>query len=277
MDSSAPIGIFDSGVGGLTVMRKLIAQMPHENVVYFGDTARVPYGNKSKETVLRYTHQIIRFLQTKNVKAIIIACNTASAFALHEVEKAYPLPILGVIQPGAQAAVNASAAHQTSGNRIGVIGTYATIGSRAYETLIKKIDPESQVFNQACPLLVPFVEEGLLEDPLTDEIIARYLSGLKAQEIDTLVLGCTHYPLLRPAIERYMGAAVTCIDPAEAVSQQLQNVLETAGLLRQVGDAGAAPHYECYVSDAAEKMTEFANRILPFQIENVHKINIETY
>lgn len=269
MDSTAPIGIFDSGVGGLTVMRKLVALMPAENVVYFGDTARVPYGNKSKETVLRYTHQIIRFLETKNVKSIIIACNTASAYALHEVEKTVPLPIIGVIQPGAEAA-----AKTTRNRRIGVIGTYATINSRAYETSIKKIDPSIQVFNQACPLLVPFVEEGLLEDPLTDEIISRYLADLKAMQIDTLVLGCTHYPLLRPAIERYMDSGVACVDPAEAVSLAMKATLQENGLLNQ---AAIPPRYECFVSDAAEKMAEFANRIMPFQIENVHKINIEAY
>ncbi|MHC1772921.1 MAG: glutamate racemase [Flexilinea sp.] len=271
MDSSAPIGIFDSGVGGLTVMRRLIHLLPNEKVVYFGDTARVPYGNKSKETVLRYTHQIIRFLETKQVKAIVIACNTASAYALHEVEKAYPIPIIGVIQPGAEVA-----AKTTKNNKVGVIGTYATIGSHAYEISIKNINHNIEVFNKACPLFVPFVEEGLLDDVLTDGIIARYLTDLREQNIDTLMLGCTHYPLLRSSIERFMGNGVTCVDPAEVASIELKEVLQKNGLLNDC-DNTPDSRYEFYVSDSAEKMAEFANMIMPFQIENVHKVNIEAF
>ncbi len=269
MKSSAPIGIFDSGVGGLTVMRKLIQTMPEENVVYFGDTARVPYGNKSKETVLRYTHQIIRFLETKQVKAIVIACNTASAYALHEVEKEFSIPILGVIQPGAEAAVKNS-----RNQRIGVIGTYATIGSKAYESSIKNINPHIEVFNKACPLFVPFVEEGMLEDILTDGIIARYLQELRNAHIDTLMLGCTHYPLLRTSIEKYMGNGVVCVDPSEETSLKVQKILQINHLLNSQNQH---PKYEFYVSDSAQKMVEFANMIMPFQIEDVQTIQIESF
>lgn len=269
MNSSAPIGIFDSGVGGLTVMRKLIQIMPEENIVYFGDTARVPYGNKSKDTVLRYTHQIIRFLETKQVKAIVIACNTASAYALHEVEKELPIPILGVIQPGAEAAVG-----NTRNRRIGVIGTYATIGSRAYESSIKRINPQIEVFNKACPLFVPFVEEGMLEDVLTDGIIARYLEELRNARIDTLMLGCTHYPLLRSSIEKYMGSGVSCVDPSEVTSLAVKKILQANHLLNTQNQQ---PKYEFYVSDSAQKMVEFANRIMPFQIEDVQTIQIESF
>ena len=190
MDKNAPIGVFDSGVGGLTVAREIMRQLPEERLIYFGDTARLPYGNKSKKTIIRYSEQIIRFLRTKEVKAIVVACNTASSYALDEVRKMVDVPIIGVINAGARAAVSA-----TKNGKIGVIGTEGTINSGTYAEVLKEMKPGTEVFGRACPLFVPLVEEGLLHDTVTDEIASRYLSVLKEKYIDTLVLGCTHYPL----------------------------------------------------------------------------------
>ena len=181
IDPSAPIGIFDSGVGGLTVAREVMRQIPNERLVYFGDTARVPYGNKSKETVTKFSKQIIRFLKTQNVKAIVVACNTASAYALDEIEKELDIPIIGVVKPGAKVAAEA-----TRNKKVGVIATAGTIQSQIYTEYIQGIDAEIQVIGKACPLFVPLVEEGLLEDPVTDEIATRYLNELKDLDIDTL-------------------------------------------------------------------------------------------
>ncbi|MBQ9642926.1 MAG: glutamate racemase, partial [Lachnospiraceae bacterium] len=189
-ERALPIGVFDSGIGGLTVAREIMRQMPNEKIIYFGDTARVPYGSKSRETVLKYSQQIVRFLLEQNVKAIAVACNTASAYALPEIEKDCPVPIIGVIRPGAKTAVEA-----TKNGRIGVIGTEATVESGTYPEYVHSIAPMAQVLSRACPLFVPLVEEGLWEDPVTDEIARRYLAELMDEDIDTLILGCTHYPL----------------------------------------------------------------------------------
>lgn len=197
---NAPVGIFDSGVGGLTVAREIARQIPNESFVYFGDTARVPYGSKSKETIIRYSRQIVRFLQTKKVKAIVVACNTASAFALDTIEKELDIPAIGVVKPGAKSAVE-----NTTNKRIGIIGTEGTINSELYTQYIHSIDPEVTVFGKACPLFVPLVEEGMLHDPVTDEIARRYLDEMKEKDIDSLILGCTHYPLLRSTIRKIMG------------------------------------------------------------------------
>ena len=198
-----PIGVFDSGVGGLTVAREIMRQMPDESIVYFGDTARVPYGSKSKETVTRYSEQIVRFLLSQNVKAIAVACNTASAYALPTLEKDCPVPIIGVMKPGAR-----TAAECTENGKIGVIGTTATISSGIYTEYIRELMPRAQVLGRACPLFVPLVEEGLWEDPVTDEIARRYLVELMDEGIDTLILGCTHYPLIRKTIGRIVGESV---------------------------------------------------------------------
>ena len=200
IDRNAPVGVFDSGVGGLTVAREIMRQLPGERIIYFGDTARVPYGSKSKDTIVRYSRQIIRFLCTKGVKAIVIACNTASAYALEAVSAESDIPIIGVIDAGARTAVSA-----TRNGKIGVIGTEGTIGSGIYTEVMKKLRPDIEVVGKPCPLFVPLVEEGLLHDSVTDEIASRYLSVLKGKYIDTLVLGCTHYPLLRSTLQRLMG------------------------------------------------------------------------
>ena len=188
----APIGVFDSGVGGLTVAREIMRNLPQEKIVYFGDTARVPYGSKSKETIIRYSRQIVRFLKTQNVKAIVVACNTASALALETISAETDLPMIGVVEPGAKVAVET-----TRNKKIGLIGTRATVKSGLYQRVIQKEDPGIQVIGQPCPLFVPLVEEGWLKDEITVAVARRYLEPLFHQEIDTLILGCTHYPLLR--------------------------------------------------------------------------------
>ena len=220
MDRNAPIGVFDSGVGGLTVAREIMRQMPQERIVYFGDTARVPYGSKSQETVLRYSRQIIRFLKTQGVKAIVIACNTASACALETVKQELDIPIIGVIYAGAR-----TAAEATHNGKIGVIGTEATIRSGIYTREMQKLRPDIEVIGKPCPLFVPLVEEGLFHDSVTDEIASRYLSSLKEKYIDTLVMGCTHYPLLMNKILKYTPPGVRLVPQGEYVAASLRDYL----------------------------------------------------
>jgi len=269
---NAPVGVFDSGVGGLTVTREIMRQIPDERIVYFGDTARLPYGSKSRDTVIRYSEQIIRFLKTYQVKAIVIACNTASAYALDEVQKNLDIPIIGVINAGARTAVRA-----TRNGKIGVIGTAGTIGTGIYTEIMEKMCPDIEVIGKACPLLVPLVEEGLLHDSVTDEIASRYLSVLKERYIDTLVLGCTHYPLLRSAIGRLMGEDVTLVNPAYETAVELKGLLEKQNLSHDISLPAEGEKYQFYVSDLAEKFTSFATAILPEQVKETRKINIEEY
>ncbi len=270
-DRNAPIGVFDSGVGGLTVAREIMRQMPQERIVYFGDTARVPYGSKSRETILRYSRQIIRFLMTRQVKAIVIACNTASAYALETVEQEFDLPVIGVINAGARTAVRA-----TRNGRIGVIGTEGTIGSGIYTEVMQRMRPDIQVIGKSCPLFVPLVEEGLLHDSVTDEIASRYLAELKRHFIDTLVLGCTHYPLLRSTLGRLMGNDVVLVNPAYETAIELKQLLESRGLSCEP-EGGEGEKYRFYVSDLAEKFTAFATSILPDAVRETRKINIEEF
>ena len=258
VDRNAPVGVFDSGVGGLTVAREIMRQLPDERIIYFGDTARVPYGSKSKDTVLRYSRQIIRFLRTKKVKAIVIACNTATALTLDTVAAESDIPIIGVINAGARTAVEA-----TRNGRIGVIGTEATV--------------DIQVFGKSCPLFCPLVEEGWLHDPVTDEIASRYLSVLKEKYIDTLVMGCTHYPLLRSTLRRLMGEDVTLVNPAYETAIELRGLLAEKGLSRDPSAPFAGEKHQFYVSDLAEKFTDFASSILPQDVKETKKINIEEY
>lgn len=269
--SQAPIGVFDSGVGGLTVVREMMRNLPTEKIVYFGDTARVPYGSKSKNTVLRYSRQIVRFLKTQQVKAIVVACNTASAMALEEIEKEIDIPIIGVVKPGAKVAAEA-----TVNKKVGVIGTAATIGSHLYRELILEIDPEIQVYGKACPLLVPLVEEGWRKDPITDEVICRYLDELLDKDVDTLILGCTHYPLLRSNMRRLAGDKVNLVNPAYETAQQLKVLLEEKNIANR-GHAEEEFPYRFYVSDMAERFTDFARTILPFDVRSTKQVNIEEY
>lgn len=271
-ESSAPIGVFDSGVGGLTVAREIIRQLQNEKIVYFGDTARVPYGSKSRETVLRYSRQIVKFLLTKNVKAIVVACNTASAFALEELQKEFDIPIIGVIKPGARCAVDS-----TKTKRIGVIGTEGTIRSAIYSEVIHNYDKEATVLGKPCPLFVPLVEEGWLHDTVTDEVASRYLSEFKDRDIDTLIMGCTHYPLLRSTIRKVMGDDVTLVNPAYETAQCLKKLLEKEGLSSKEDLIPKSDMYDFYVSDAPRKFVDFANSIMPIDVESATQINIEEY
>ena len=270
--SRAPIGVFDSGVGGLTVAREIMRNLPNEHIVYFGDTARVPYGSKSKETIIRFSRQIIRFLLTQNVKAIVIACNTASALALDEVEKEFDIPIIGVVKPGAQVA-----AETTVNKKIGVIATEGTINSRMYDKLITEQDPEITVFGKACPLFVPLVEEGWLKDPVTEEVARRYLDELLAQDIDSLILGCTHYPLLRSLLRGVVGDKVNLVNPAYETAKALERLLKEKNLENPGTKEPTNEPYRFFVSDAANKFKNFANSILPYDIETTQKIHIEEY
>lgn len=270
--SLAPVGVFDSGVGGLTVAREIMRQLPNEKIVYFGDTARVPYGSKSKDTILRYSRQIVRFLKTKNVKAIVVACNTASALALEEIRGEIDMPIIGVVKPGAKVAVS-----KTVNKRIGIIATEATVSSHIYTDFINNQDDTITVFSKACPLFVPLVEEMWLKDSVTREVAERYLEDLKKENIDTLVLGCTHYPLLRNMIGNIMGESVTLVNPAYETAVSLGELLEENNLAAGNENRYASEMYDFYVSDAAEKFKVFANSILPFRIDNINRINIEEY
>lgn len=268
----APIGVFDSGVGGLTVAREIMRQLPNERIVYFGDTARVPYGSKSKETITRFSRQIVRFLQMQEVKAIVVACNTASAYALDELEKEVELPIIGVVKPGAKAAIEA-----THNGKIGVIATEATIGSGIYKRYIEENDTSVSVVEKACPLFVPLVEEGLWEDPVTNEIAKRYLSELIDIDIDTLILGCTHYPLIRSAVGKIMGDKVTLVNPAYETAMELKELLEKEGLESEKKPELGTELYRFFVSDAADKFQRFANSIIPYGILSAKMINIEEF
>lgn len=264
----AAIGIFDSGVGGLTVTKEIMMQMPAERLVYFGDTARVPYGTKSRETIIRYSRQNIRFLKQQNIKAIVVACNTASAF-VEEVQKDFSIPIMGVVRPGAKAAMES-----TRNGRVGVIATQATIGSRIYSQVIQESNPRIQVFGKACPLFVPLVEEGWLNDSVTEEVVRRYLGELQEKEIDTLILGCTHYPLLRDVIGKVMGPEITLVNPAYETALELKELLKREGLC---SESKNPPAHDFYVSDAAENFRHFAQSILPCEITKTKEIAIEEF
>lgn len=272
LHKDAPIGVFDSGIGGLTVAREIMRQMPNEKIIYFGDTARVPYGNKSQETVTRFSEQIVRFLNTFQVKTIVVACNTASAYALDTLEKESEIPIIGVVKPGAKAAVEA-----TRNGRIGVIATAATIGSRIYSKYITELNSDVTIHGKACPLFVPLVEEGLWDDPVTNEIARRYLAELIDIDIDTLILGCTHYPLIRTALGRIMGDGVTLVNPAYETAIELKAMLQEMDLLNEETPGLGSNQYEFYVSDKAEQFVRFANSIIKYGILSAKTIPIEKY
>ncbi len=268
----APIGVFDSGVGGLTVAREIMRQIPNEKIIYFGDTARVPYGNKSQETVTRFSKQIVRFLQTFQVKTIVVACNTVSAYAMDALEQDCDIPIIGVVKPGAR-----MAAEVTRNGRIGVIATEATIGSQIYTQYIQELNPNVTIYGKACPLFVPLVEEGLLDDPVTDEIARRYLTELIDIDIDTLILGCTHYPLIRSTLGKIIGPNVTLVNPAYETARELRQMLEQMNLLNDEPPKLGSNRYQFYVSDKAEKFMTFANSIIKYGILSARTVHIEEY
>ncbi len=268
----SPIGVFDSGIGGLTVVREIMHQLPNEKIVYFGDTARVPYGNKSQDTVTRFSRQIVRFLQTHDVKTIVIACNTVSAYCLDILENEVNIPMIGVVKPGAKVA-----AETTQNGKIGVIATEATIGSKIYSRYIEKLRPDVTIWGKACPLFVPLVEEGLLEDPVTDEIARRYLSELIDLDIDTLILGCTHYPIIRQTIGKIMGEGVNLVNPAYETTRELKELLSLKGLLNDEEQGLGSNQYQFYVSDTTDKFIRFANSIIKYGILSAKQVNIEEY
>jgi len=260
-----PIGVFDSGIGGLTVVRELIRQLPHESLIYFGDTARVPYGNKSPETVRRYSREILEFLVSRDVKLVVVACNTASAHALEELRRLAPVKVEGVIEPGARAAVAAS-----RGGRIGVIGTAGTVASGAYTRAIEQAaDGRVQVAAQACPLFVPLVEEGWLDHAATRLIAEEYLAPLRAHDIDTLVLGCTHYPLLKPLLSSLLGPSITLIDSAEQTAAAVSRELARSTLH---APATATGHVHFVVSDAPKQFVSVGKRFLGERVKDVETV-----
>ena len=268
---TAPVGVFDSGVGGLTVAREISRQLPLENIVYFGDTARVPYGSKSQNTIIRFSEQIISFLKTKGVKAIVIACNTASALALDAVKDEFDIPVMGVVIPGARAAVEAM-----KKRKVGVVGTDATVQSGMYTKIIHGMAPDIEVIEKACPLFVPLVEEGFKEHHVTQEVIEFYLESMRSTGIDAMILGCTHYPLLRSRIRDYMGKDIQIVNPAYETAMDLKALLREQNM---ENDGTTAQHsrYEFYVSDMAEKFRKFANTVMPFDVPTTNVVNIEEY
>ena len=265
MSDARPIGVFDSGVGGLTVVSQIQKILPEEDIIYFGDTARVPYGTKSKETVTKFSVENVEFLMKKNVKLVVVACNTASSLSLDFLKKCFRVPIMGVIEPG----VNCAAA-STRNNRIGVVGTNATVSSGAYEKAIKKIDPKMSVFAESCPLFVPLVEEGWLTRSVTRDIAATYLAPFRAKKIDTLILGCTHYPLLRKVIQDIVGDKVVLIDSAKEVAGEARGILDSNNLLNRRGRTG---RHRFFVSDEPGRFVKMAGRFLRKRISCAKRDN----
>jgi len=269
--NNAPIGIFDSGLGGLTVARAVIDKLPDEEIIYLGDTEHTPYGPRAIAQVRSLTLSALDELASRGVKALVIACNTASSHALKTLAEENDIPVIGVIYAGALSAVRA-----TENGRIGVIGTRGTVSSEIYPKVIENLAPGLRVFQKACPMFVPLVEEGLLHDSVTDEMAARYLQELKEKYVDTLVLGCTHYPLLRGTIGRIMGDQVKLVNPAYETALELKDILAREKLLNP-GDGNTEGKYRFYVSDLAENFRDFANSILPTEQLEAKKIEIEEY
>ena len=275
MNNNLPIGVFDSGVGGLTVVKELFKQLPNESIVYFGDTARVPYGNKSKEVVEKFSLQILNFLLKQRVKLIVVACNTASAYALETICKNTKLPVIDVIEPGAKKAVEI-----TCNDKIGIIGTEGTVKSQAYEKAINRFADirDVRIFSQACPLFVPLVEDGWADDShkkIVKDIAKKYLAGLKRSGIDSLILGCTHYPWLENVIAEIMGRRVKLISSAYETACFVKETMYTEGVLSELKTV----QHKFFVSDAPEKVIQFGQKysVKFMDATNVKKIDIEAY
>ncbi|MDR0723880.1 MAG: glutamate racemase [Endomicrobium sp.] len=264
--NNSPIGIFDSGFGGLTVMSAIHKALPCENLIYFGDTAHVPYGSKSQNAVIKFSNEIASFLVKQQVKLIVIACNTATAFALPVLQKKFNVPIIGVIKPGAKAAVLAS-----KNKKIGVIGTEGTINSKSYIKEINKL-AKIKVYQQACPLFVPIVEEGLTNCNFINEIVQKYVQPLLNKKVDTLVLGCTHYPLLKEIIKKNIKEDIILIDSAQIISQEVKNLLEENNLLANKNNK---PNLKFYVSDNPLKFKKIGSRFFCRKIINIKKFELE--
>lgn len=264
-----PIGVFDSGLGGLTVLKEIMELIPTESVVYFGDNGRAPYGTKSKETVLKYTFQDIRFLLNQDIKMIVIACNTASACSLQTVKNSFDIPVIEVVEPGALTAVR-----ETRNKKVGVIGTSATVSSGVYERAIHRLDGSIQIYPKACPLFVPLAEAGWWENDIAYRIAEEYLIPLKNEGIDTLVMGCTHYPLLQETIRSVMGPEVSLVSSAREVAKVVKDVITENNMSR---DKEIKPVYRYYTSDSVELFESLGNSILDTRIQAAEKVDIEKY
>jgi glutamate racemase len=263
MDRDAAIGIFDSGVGGLTVLHAVLSALPDEHLVYLGDTGRTPYGSKSAETITRYALESADFLIERHLKLLVVACNAATATALDALCAHVPVPVIGVVDPGVRAAVQV-----TRNGRVGVIGTEATIGSGAYSRALRAYSPRLEVFTRACPLFVPLAEEGWTEGPVARAVAETYLASLARSGIDTLILGCTHYPLLKPLIAEVMGTSVTLVDSAEETAREVGARLADAGLARSRGPGSTS----FFVTDAPERFVRIGQRFLGARVESAVRI-----
>jgi glutamate racemase len=261
--SDRPIGVFDSGIGGLTVLKALTDALPGEDFIYLGDTARLPYGTKSNEVIIRYSKENTEFLLAKGIKMLVVACNTSSAVALDAIASDTMVPVIGVIEPGARAAVKAS-----RNGRIGVIGTEATIASGAYTRAIHRLGPKSEIYTRACPLLVPLAEEGWIDNEVAERTVAHYLESLKQSGIDTLLLGCTHYPLLRATFARVLGAGVKIVDSATATAVEVRDTLRTLKLAKR----GAAGSQSFFVTETPDRFVRVGRRFLGPQVESAVRI-----
>lgn len=265
-EANRAIGVFDSGIGGLTVVREIMARLPREDIVYFGDTARLPYGSKSPEAVLRFSRENLAFLKERNVKLIVVACNTASSVALRALEEEEDIPLVGVLLPGAQAAARA-----TRNGRVAVIGTTATITSNAYVEALRRIDPGLEIWTRPCPLFVPLVEEGWLDNEVTLLTAKTYIGPVVDFGADTLVLGCTHYPLLKGVLTRVLGTEVTLVDSAEETAGEVARLLEEKDLHN---DRSGPGRFTIYVSDIPYLIKEVGERFLGRAIETVERIRV---
>jgi len=263
MNRDSAIGVFDSGIGGLTVLHQIIETLPKENTVYLGDTARAPYGTKSVETVLRYSFENSQFLVDKGVKIVVVACNTSTAIALGRLKENFAIPVVGVIEPGVRRAIKS-----TKNKKIGVIGTEATIQSGAYTRALKEADAKIEVYSRACPLFVPLVEEGWTDNAVVEMTVKAYLGSLKQSGIDTLILGCTHYPLLKKAIRKFMGSAVRLVDSAEETAKEVELALKKGALGRK---AGKGTH-SFFVTDAPDRFIKVGQRFLGEKVESAVRI-----
>ncbi|EQB63143.1 MAG: Glutamate racemase [candidate division Zixibacteria bacterium RBG-1] len=262
------VGVFDSGVGGLTVVKEIFRKLPQEEIVYFGDTGRFPYGTRSKEVIQGFSEQAVKFLLGQDVKIIVVACNTASAQALSFLKQNYPLPILGVIEPGVKKALAT-----TKNKRIGVIGTEGTVASNSYPEALRQIDPSVKVFSYPCPLFVSLAEEGYINKKATYLIAQDYLKPLIRAKVDTIILGCTHYPLLKNVIQKVVKNKVKLVDSAEAIALETKKVLEERNLLNN----DHQPHPKFYVSDLPEKFIKLARRFIKNNVNSVERIDINKY
>jgi glutamate racemase len=266
---SGPIGIFDSGIGGLTVVKELTRLMPNEDLVYFGDTARVPYGTRSVKLIRQYALEDASFLQQYDIKTLIVACNTASAVAVELLQETLDIPVTGVIGPGVSAAVNI-----TKNNRIGVIGTTATVNSQAYNKKIKEVNPHAEVYGQSCPILVPLVEEGWINEEITRLTVRKYLAPLLLHNIDTIILGCTHFPVIRNLIQEEAGPEITLIDSGQEAAKIVEKMIKNK--TRQSSHKKAGFFY-CYVSDIPDKFDEVGTRFLGKPLVNAERVDFDAF